>query len=81
LVAEISDHLDELQLDPHQKQRAEVQIAALKIELAGDPDPVIVTQALRTLRNMTEGAIGSLLATAVQPTVWHWIQQVLALHS
>jgi hypothetical protein len=81
LVMVIADHLDELQLDARQKQRAEVQIATLKTELVGDPDPVIVTQALRTLRNITEGAMGSLLATAMQPTVWHWIQQALALHT
>jgi len=38
---------------------------------------VIVKQAGRTLRNILEGAAGSLLATAAQPTVWAWIHQVM----
>jgi hypothetical protein len=79
LVKELTTHLDELNLDVRQKQRAEAQIAALKAELDGDPDPAIVRQAGRSLRNITEGAIGSLLATAAQqPGVWHWVHQTLA---
>jgi hypothetical protein len=78
LVGELTSHLNELNIDAHQKQRAEAQIATLKAQLTDEPDPVIVKQAGRTLRNITEGAIGSLLAGAVQPTVWHWIQQMLA---
>ena len=80
LVADLTQHLDDLNLDARQKQRAEAQIAALRAELAGDePDPAIVRQAGRTLRSITEGAIGSLLATAVtQPAVWQWIHQMLA---
>jgi hypothetical protein len=77
-VAEFETHIDELRLDERQKQRAEAQITTLKAELAGDPDPLIVKQAGRTLRNITEGAIGSLLATAAQPAVWRWIHQMLS---
>jgi hypothetical protein len=80
LVREFSGHLDELSLNAHQKQKAEAQIATLKAQLTDEPNPVIVKQAGRTLRNVTEGAIGSLLATAVQPTLWHWIQQMMAAH-
>jgi len=78
LVNEITNHLAELNLDAHQMKRAEAQIAALKAETIGNPDPTVVTQAGRTLRNITEGAIGSLLATATQPGIWQWIQQALA---
>lgn len=78
LVSELTKHLDELKLDPHQRRRVESQIATLETELAGEPDPTIIRQAGRTIRNITEGAIGSLLATAVQPTVWQWIRQMLA---
>jgi hypothetical protein len=77
LVAEMSDHLAELALDGLQRQKAETQIATLRAQLV-DPDPVIVQQAGRTLRNVTEGAIASLLATAAQPAVWHGIQQLLS---
>ena len=80
LVTDLTKHLDELNLDARQRQRAEVQIATLEAELAGDPDPAIVMQAGRTLRNITEGAIGSLLATATQPAVWQLIHQTLASH-
>jgi hypothetical protein len=78
LVTEFTDHLDELNLDARQKQKAQAQIATLKAQLADEPDPVIVRQAGRTLRGITEGAIGSLLATAVQPTVWQWVQSTMA---
>jgi hypothetical protein len=64
LVTELTEHLDELNLDGRERQRAEVQIAALKVELAGDPDPAMLRQTGRSLRSITEGAIGSLLATA-----------------
>ena len=43
-----------------------------------DGDRVIVKQAGRTLRNITEGAIGSLIATAAQPTVWAWAAPIIA---
>jgi len=79
-VTEFSIHLDELGLDARQRQKVEAQIATLKAQLTDEPDPVIVKQAGRTLRNITEGAIGSLLATAVQPTLWQWIQQVMTSH-
>ncbi len=79
LVTDLSKHLDELNLEDRQKQRAEAQIAALRAELAGgEPDPAFVRQAGRTLRSITEGAIGSLLAAAAtQPTTWQWIHHIL----
>jgi hypothetical protein len=78
LVTEFGNRLGELDLDRPQKQRAEAQIATLKAQLTDEPDPVIVRQAGRTLRNITEGAIGSLLAAAAQPSVWQWVQQTMA---
>jgi hypothetical protein len=77
-VMEFANHFNELKLDERQRQRVEVQLATLEAELSGEPDPTIVTQASRSLRNITEGAISGLLATAAQqPTVWHWIHQTL----
>jgi len=80
LVTDLTKHLGELNLDPRQKQRAEAQVAVLKVELAGEePDLAIVSQVGRTLRSITEGAISSLLATAAtQPAVWQWIHHTLA---
>jgi len=77
LVAELTQHLGELQIDARQQLKAEAQIATLKAQLMDEPDAAIVTQAGRTLRNVIEGAIGSLLATAAQPTVWTWVHGVM----
>ena len=78
LVTELTSHLSELPIDAKSRQRAEAQVATLKAQLIDEPDPVIVRQAGRTLRNITEGAIGSLLATAVtQPSVWIWVNEAM----
>jgi len=77
LVTELTSHLDELQIDSRQRQKAEAQIATLKAQLTDEPDPLIIKQAGRTLRNITEGAIGSMLSTAVQPTVWVWVHEIM----
>lgn len=76
-VKEVASHMGELQLDAALKRKAEAQLATLQAQLADEPDPVIVKQAGRTLRNILEGAAGSLLATAAQPTVWAWIHQAM----
>jgi hypothetical protein len=70
LVEVFDKHLDDLALDAAAKRKAEAQVATIKAQLKDEPDPVIVKQAGRTLRNITEGAIGSLIAAAAQPTVW-----------
>ena len=77
LVADLTEHLDELNLDARQKRRAEAQISVIKTEIEGEPNSDIVGQAVRTLRNITEGAISSLLASAAQPAVWHSIHRML----
>jgi AbiTii-like protein len=82
LVSELTAHLHELHLGPSQRKLAEAQIATLKAQqLADEPDAVIVQQAGRSLRNITEGAVGSLLAAAAQPGVWHTIHRLLATFS
>jgi hypothetical protein len=78
LVREFADHLDELKLDTRVKQRAKAQLATIEAQLSDDPDPVIVRQAGRTLRAITEGAVGSLIAAAVQPAVWSWVAASMA---
>lgn len=78
LVTELSDRLGELQLSAENEHAAQTQLATLVAQLTDKPNLVIVREAGRTLRGITEGAIGSLLATAAQPTVWAWIQATLA---
>jgi hypothetical protein len=78
-VQEFSAHLGELPLDSNQRRKAEAQLGTLQAQLTDEPDPIIVRQAVNSLRNITEGAIGSLIATvATQPGVWHWISHVMS---
>ena len=80
LVDVFDKHIDELALDAMVKRKAMAQIATIKAQLDDEPDPVIVKRAGRTLRNITEGAIGSLIATAVQqPAVWVWVATIIKL--
>ena len=69
LVNEVSGHLHELKLDAAALQKATAQIATIQAQLGDEPNAIIIQQAGRTLRNITEGAIASLIATAIQPTV------------
>ena len=79
LVKEFTAHLDELNLKDTDKKTAEVQLATIEAQLVDKPDPIVIKQVGRTLRNVTEGAIGSLIATgATQPAVWHLIQTILS---
>ena len=78
LVLEFRNHLDELTLEAGERKSVQAQLATLDAQLIDAPDPIVVAQVGRTLRSITEGAIGSLLATAVQPTVWQWIHEMLA---
>lgn len=78
LAAELGSRLDELNLPQAQKKRAEAQLEILKTEATVGPDSEIVRQAGCSLRSVVEGAVGSLIATATQPTIWHWIHQMLA---
>lgn len=77
LVAEFIAHLGELKLGAAQEQKVRAQIATLEAQLTDEPDRVIVRQAGRTLRNITEGVIASLVATAAQPSVWAWVQATM----
>ena len=70
---------DELQLGVDEKRAAQAQLDTLNAQLTDTPNPVIVQEAGRTLRHLTEGAIGSLIAKAAEPKVWSWVSQVLAI--
>jgi hypothetical protein len=77
LVSEFTGHLDELHLDPTSIRKVKAQLATLEAQLKDEPDPVIIRQAGRTLRNITEGAIAGLIAAAVQPTVWVLVSEIM----
>jgi len=77
LVRELTKHIGELNLGERQLHRAQNQLQVIQTELEGETDSTVLIQAGKTIRNITEGAIASLIASGVQPTVWHWIHQTL----
>jgi hypothetical protein len=77
LIEVFKKNINDLALDAVAKQKAKVQIETIKLQIEDEPDLVIVKQAGSTLRNITEGAIGSLIATAAQPTVWAWAAAIM----
>lgn len=78
LVDVFENHFDDLPLDVAAKKKAMAQVRTIKAQLEDEPDTVIVKQAGRTLRNITEGAIGSLIATAAQPAIWSGVASIMA---
>lgn len=76
LVDFFEKHIDDLKLDLAAKRKATSQIETIKAQLRDEPDPVIVKQAGRTLRNITEGVIVGLIVTAIQPSIWAWVPAI-----
>lgn len=77
LMNELSNNIHDLNLDDNSIKRAKAQIATIRAQLGDEPNPIILEQAGRTLRNITEGAIASLIGAAVQPTVWTWAFEIM----
>lgn len=74
LVEIFEKHIEDLSLDAQLKRKAMAQVATIKAQLEDEPDPIIIKQAIFSLRNITEGVIAGLITAAMQPTVWHWVQ-------
>lgn len=78
LVKVFETHLDDLPLETSAKRKVVAQVSTIKAQLEDEPDPVIVRQAGRTLRNVTEGTIASLIATAATtPGIWEWVDHAM----
>ena len=77
LVELLGGHLSELKLSTSDEKKAKAQLATIEAQLQDEPNPSIVKEAVKTLRNITEGAIGSLIASAMQPTIWTTVQTLL----
>jgi len=78
-VQVLEAHLHELDLDQAAERKAQAQVVTIKAQLADEPDPIIVQQAGRTLRNLIEGATGSLIASPAQPSIWGWVAAALTI--
>jgi len=77
-VSEFRAHIAELHLSPENTKRVDAQLKTIEAQLVEEPNPVIVREAGRTIRSLTEGVIGNLIAAAAQPHVWTWIHSILA---
>jgi len=74
----LEQNFEQLRLDAATAKSARAQIGTLKAQLINEPNPVILKEAGKTLRNVTEGVVGGLITTAVQPGIWQFVQDVLA---
>jgi hypothetical protein len=78
LIGSFRANLQELSLDATAERKAKAQLSTIEAQLQDEPDPVIVRQAGRSLRNVTEGAIGSLLANGtIALDIWAPIMTML----
>jgi|SRR5947209_7496648 len=72
----LEQHLDELGLAGVENRKAKTQINTLKAQLSGEPDAASIREIGKTLRNITEGAIAGLIASAAQPSIWSFVGAV-----
>ena len=79
LVDFMGKNLSELKLPPAAEKKAKAQLATIEAQLIDEPNPSIIKEAGKTLRNVTEGAVGSILANTVQPGLWAVVQSILAM--
>jgi hypothetical protein len=77
-VNSFRENLTDLDLPSSDERKVNAQLATIEAQLIDEPNQEILKQAFTTLKNVTEGAIGSLLATAAQPGIWGAIQAVLS---
>jgi len=79
LVELMTNHLSELNLSPANERKAWAQLATIEAQLIDIPNPTIIKEAGSSLKNITEDAICSLLATAAQPRIWSAVKSILAM--
>lgn len=78
LVDLIRENLAALKLPTNDEKKVKAQIATIEAQLLDEPNPSIINEAGKTLKNITEGAIGSLLAAAAQPGLWDAVKALLS---
>ena len=72
----LAQHMDELKLDDAAKKKALAQVGTIKAQLSDEPNPTIIREAGKSLRNITEGAISDLIAKGVTD-YWPMVRGVL----
>jgi hypothetical protein len=71
----LAQHIDELKLDDAAKRKALAQVNTIKAQLSDEPNPTIIREAGRTLRSITEGAIGGLITEGI--VHWQFVLETL----
>ncbi len=75
----ISENLSELKLSLLDKNKVDAQIATINAQLSTEPDRTILNTAFKTLKNVLESAIGSILANGLKLSdIWIGIQSSLS---
>ncbi|MGE4295276.1 MAG: hypothetical protein AB7E49_06210 [Campylobacterales bacterium] len=77
-VNSFRENIADLQLSTQDERKVNAQLATIEAQLIDEPNKEILKHAFATIKNITEGAIGSLLATAAQPGVWAGIKALLS---
>ena len=77
LAEELRANLSKLKLEAADRKAVTAQIATIEAQIKAAPNPTIIREAGKTIRSLTEGAIGNFIAAATQPTVFAWIREVL----
>ncbi|MBK5276364.1 MAG: hypothetical protein JJE30_15130 [Desulfuromonadales bacterium] len=77
-VNSFREHISDLKLSTQEERKVNAQLATIEAQLLDEPNPEVLKQTFASIKNITEGAIGSLLATAAQPGVWAAIQSFLS---
>ncbi len=73
------ENISELKLSTSDQKKVEAQLATINAQLSTEPDSSIIKKAGKTIKNVLESAIGSLLANAIQPSeAWINIQSLLS---
>lgn len=72
-IGDIKSRIDSLSMNISDYQEAKTQIATVEAQLTSrNPNPAIVSECVKTLRSLLEGAIGSVLAAEIlQPLLKH----------
>jgi hypothetical protein len=66
----------ELMIDDAAKRDALAQVETIKAQLSVKPNPTIIKEAGRSLRRITEGVIGGLVASRIEH--WQLVYDVLS---
>lgn len=70
LIELMAPNLSELNLPPQDHQKALLDLANLKALITDKPSPALVKAVCNSLKSVTEGPIGRLLASGTQPAIW-----------